>query len=142
MALMGRWSVDVTSEPGVLRLTLEGRLTSEEVAAFVEAHNRAIDSYGTAEYKVWVDMMTAEPLDEEAARIMERAKRYSSSRPNFQGSSVLVSHRTIALQHRLTSVRSGVMSTELISDDEAELREHLQKVSRRALARQTPGAPK
>lgn len=63
--------------------------------------------------------------------IMEQAKRYSNARPNFRGSSVLVSQRTIALQHRLTSVRSGVMNTELISDDVAELREHLRSVSRR-----------
>jgi hypothetical protein len=62
---------------------------------------------------------------------MEEAKKYSASRPNFRGSAVLVASATIAMQHRRTSIGGGVMDTELISDDEAELRAHLARVHRR-----------
>lgn len=133
MSSMGQWSVDVVSEPGVLRLQMAGRLTPQQVAAFVEAHNHAIDSFAGRDYKVWVDLAKLEPLDPESALLLEQAKRYSQSRPNFRGSSVLVSSSTVGLQHRLTSIRSGVMNTELISDDEAALREHLRTVYRRSL---------
>ncbi|MFO0576379.1 MAG: hypothetical protein U1A78_20435 [Polyangia bacterium] len=129
---MGEWNVDAVSEPGVLRLRLSGRITAQEIAAFVAAHNQAIDSLMGGDYKVWCDLRQLEPLDPECALLFEQAKRYSQSRPNFRGSSVLVSSSTIGLQHRLTSIRSGVMSTELISDDEAALREHLRTVYRRS----------
>lgn len=128
---MGNWDVDVTADPGVLRLTLVGHLSTQEIAAFVEAHNRAIDSFGTRDYKVWVDMVGMEPLYPEAALIMEQAKRHSHSRPNFRGSSVLASKGAVALQHRHTSIRTGVMNTELISDDVVALTEHLRTVYRR-----------
>lgn len=102
------------------------------MAVFVEAHNRAIDEYGTADYKVWVDLTEMEPLSPEASAIFEKAKRHSNSRPNFRGSSVLVSRGAVALQHRHTSIRSGVMNTEMISDDADALREHLRTVYRRS----------
>ena len=129
---MGEWSVDIVSEPGVLRLCLRGRITAPEITAFVAAHNDAIDSLAGGDYKVWCDLRELEPLDPECALVFEQAKRYSQSRPNFRGSSVLVSSSTIGLQHRLTSIRSGVMNTELISDDESALREHLRAVYRRS----------
>lgn len=131
---MGQWSVDVASEPGVqqrlLRLRLSGRMTPQEIASFVEAHNRAIDSLDGADYKVWCDLTELVALDTECSMLFEQAKRYSQSRPSFRGSSVLVSSNAIALQHRVTSIRSGVMNTEMISDDAAALREHLRTVYR------------
>lgn len=127
---MGHWSVDIVSEPGVLRLRMAGRMTPAELAAFVEAHNRAIDSVAGRDYRVWCDLSALEPLDAESAMIFEQAKRYSQSRPNFRGSSVLVSSNAVGLQHRVTSIRSGVMSTEMISSDEDALREHLRTVYR------------
>lgn len=128
---MGAWRIDVTSEPGVLRVKLAGALTPQEITDFVSAHNAAIDGYGGADYKVWVDMFEMEPLCSEGTAIIEQAKRYSSSHENFRGSSVFVSEGTVALQHRHTSIRSGVIATELISDDLAALRDHLQSVYRR-----------
>jgi hypothetical protein len=70
---MGQWNVDATSTPGILRLTLEGRLTLEEMAAFVEAHNRAIDDYGNLDYKVWCDIANLLTLSQECAGLFERA---------------------------------------------------------------------
>ena len=127
---MGTWSVDITSEPGILRLTLAGTITVPEITAMVEAHNRAIDALTPRDYKVWVDLTAMEPLSPEAAMLFEQAKRYSNAHPNFRGSSVLVKSGTVSLQHRLTSIRSGVMNTERIDDNEAVLREHLRTVWR------------
>lgn len=129
---MGLWSVDTVSEPGVLRLKLVGQLSTQDLTDFVEAHNRAIDSFGTRDYKVWVDMSEMEPLSPAASVIMEQAKRYSHAHPNFRGSSVLISKSTVGLQHRSSSIRSGVMSTEMIGEDEDVLREHLRTVYRRS----------
>ena len=128
---MGQWEVDATSEPGILRCKLTGTLTLPEAAAFVAAHNLAIDNLGTADYKVWVDLSELVGMSAEASVLVEKAKRHSSQRSNFRGSSVLVSRGAVALQHRHTSIRSGVMSTEVISDDVQVLREHLRTVYRR-----------
>jgi len=129
---MGSWSIDTVSEPGVVRIRLVGVLTEREAAEYVTAHNRAIDSMGTGDYKVWVDMTELEPLTQAAGLIVEQAKRYSQAHPNFRGSSVLVSRATVGLQQRITSIRSGVLSTEMISDDPEALREHLRTVYRRS----------
>jgi hypothetical protein len=122
--------VDVKSEPGVVHCKLAGKLTEDEARAFVDAHNRAIDDFGKRTYKVWVDLTELAPLSPEAAAEVELAKRYSSHRPNFLGSAVLVSSATVAMQHRRTSVSGGVMATELISDDADALRAHLRAVER------------
>jgi hypothetical protein len=129
---VGTWSVDTTTEPGILRFKIEGTLTLDEVTAFAEAHNRAVDAYGQRDYKVWGDLSKAAPLSQECANVFEKIKQYSSAHKNFRGSSVLVASPTIALQHRRTSIAGGVMDTEMISDDEKALREHLRTVYRRA----------
>jgi hypothetical protein len=126
---MGTWAVDTKSEPGLLRLELEGRLTVEEARAFVEAHNEAIRQYRGRPYQVWVDLTKLVPLSAEAAAVVELSKRFSSGQPNFRGSAVLVASATVAMQHRRTSVNGGVMGTELISDDEGALRAHLRSVA-------------
>jgi hypothetical protein len=128
---MGTWTVEVTSTRGILRLTLEGRITFEEMTAFVTAHNRAIDSYEGRDYKVWCDISKLQTLAPECARQLEKAKLYSSEHRNFRGSAVLVANATIALQHRRTSVDGGVISTELISQDVQALEDHLRTVYRR-----------
>lgn len=128
---MGQWSVNLDAEQGILRLRVAGCLTAQEASDYVCAHNRAIDSLGSQDYKVWADLKDLQPLDPEPALLIEQAKRYSQARPNFRGSSVLVSSNTIELQQRITSIRSGVMSTEMISDDEDALRAHLATVYRR-----------
>jgi hypothetical protein len=137
MVAMGSWKVDATSEPGVLRLTLIGNISEEEMRAFVLEHNSTIDAYAGADYKVWCDISQMRPLGQAAANLLESAKKHSASKPNFRGSAVKVSSATVALQHRRTSIGGGVMSTELISDDEDELRAHLKKVYRQAT---NPGA--
>lgn len=129
---MGTWNVDTTSTPGILRLTLEGRLTVEEMTAFIEAHNRAIDGYGGSDYKVWCDISRLLTLSQECAHLMEKAKQYSNSHKNFRGSAVLVANAIVALQHRRTSMDGGVMSTELISQDVQALEQHLRTVHRRS----------
>jgi hypothetical protein len=133
---MSSWTVDGTGERGVLRLKLDGALTLEEMSAFVEAHNRAVNGFHDADYRVWCDISRLSPMRPDCAALFESAKRHSSRRPNFRGSSVLVSSAMVALQHRRTSIDGGVMETELISDDEAALREHLRTVYRR-----TPSGP-
>jgi hypothetical protein len=127
---MGAWSVDSTSEAGILRLTLAGRLSVAEMTSFVEAHNRAIDDYQGRDYKVFCDVSQLEALEPAIALLFEVAKRHSSAQPNFRGSSVYAASTTVGLQHRHTSIRGGVMNTELISDDLELLREHLRTVWR------------
>ncbi|HZU84243.1 MAG TPA: hypothetical protein VE987_15040 [Polyangiaceae bacterium] len=105
-------------------------LDTEEMRAFVDAHNRAVDAMNGRDYKVWVDLREMAPISPEAAELMAQAKRYSSTRANFRGSAVLVAAATVALQHRRTSVSGGVMDTELISSDEQECRRHLASVYR------------
>jgi hypothetical protein len=129
---MGTWNVDATSTPGILRLTLDGRLTLEEMTAFVDAHDRAIDSYGDSDYKVWCDISTLLTLSQDCARMFEKAKQYSHAHKNFRGSAVLVANAIVALQHRRTSVDGGVMSTEMISQDVKALEDHLRTVYRRS----------
>ncbi len=129
---MGTWRVDADSEPGILHLKLSGALTVQEVKAFVEAHNRAIDAYHGQDYRVWVDISELLPLRPTAADVLEESKRYSNEQPNFRGSAVLVSSATVAMQHRRTSMSGGVLNTELISHDPVALRAHLRTVHRRA----------
>jgi hypothetical protein len=129
---MGKWNVDATSTPGILRLTLDGRLTLDEMTAFVDAHNRAIDDYRDRDYKVWCDISKLLTLSQECAHMFERAKHYSNAHRNFRGSAVLVASAVVALQHRRTSVDGGVMSTEMISQDVKALEEHLRTVYRRS----------
>ncbi|HKQ70585.1 MAG TPA: hypothetical protein VJT73_14660 [Polyangiaceae bacterium] len=127
---MGTFAFDVTSEPGIIRMVLKGTFGVTEMRKFVVAHNRAVDSMGQQPYRVWVDIRELLPISPECTEIMEEAKRYSAARPNFRGSAVFVASATVALQHRRTSVSGGVMGSELISNDEAELREHLATVNR------------
>lgn len=127
---MGSWKVDGTSRPGILALRLEGAMTERETSEFVRAHDAAIDAFGGADYRVFCDIRDLRPLSPEAAALFERAKAYSSSRPNFRGSAVLASSKVVALQHQRTSISGGVMSTELISEDEAACWEHLRRVHR------------
>jgi len=129
---MGTWDVDGSSTPGVLRLTLEGRFSVDEMTAFVAAHNRAIDDYRGTDYKVWCDISKLLTLCQECVVLFEKAKHYSNLHPNFRGSAVLVASAVVALQHRRTSLDGGVMSTELISQDVRALEHHLRTVYRRA----------
>ena len=127
---MGRWTVDGTSEPGILRLKLEGTRTVQDLRAFVEAHNRAIDTFDGQDYKVWCEIATMDPLSAEASMVFEEGQCYSSAHRNFRGSAVLVASNTTALQHRHSSIRSRVMDTEFIGSDVNLLREHLRTVYR------------
>jgi hypothetical protein len=129
---MGTWKVDAATRPGVLQLTLAGRMSVDEMAAFCEAHNRAINEYLGADYKVWCDLSRLLTLDQDCVRMFEQAKQYSSAHSNFRGSAVLVASAVVALQHRRTSLDGGVMSTELISADVRALERHLQNVYRRS----------
>jgi hypothetical protein len=128
---MGTWNVDPYSEPGILHLKLTGRMSDDEMGAFVKAHNSAIDEYRRRDYRVFCDISEMSPLSPTAAALLEQAKRYSNSHANFRGSAVLVSSATVALQHRRTSIDGGVMPTELISPDLQALRAHLKAVDRR-----------
>lgn len=128
---MGTFVIDTTTEPGVMRLSLDGHFDAREMREFVQAHNAAVDGFGRREYRVWCDVSKLKPLSLECAEIFEQAKRHSASRDNFMGSAVLVASAIVAMQHRRTSVESGVMSTELISSDEAELRAHLRSIRRK-----------
>lgn len=125
-----QWTVDTVSEPGILHLTLRGRISGDEMRAFVAAHNAAIDKLERADYKVFCDLRELAPLAPDCAALFEQAKRYSDAHRNFRGSAVWVSGAVVSLQHARTSKTSGVASTELISSDEAALREHLATVWR------------
>lgn len=122
--------VDDTTEPGILRLELSGALTEAEMASFVEEHNRAIDAYGRHDYRVFCDIRQLAPLSPACTALFEKAKAHSAGKKNFQGSAVLAASALVTIQHRRTSVATGVMSTELITDDEAACRKHLASVRR------------
>jgi hypothetical protein len=125
------WEVDTVSEPGTLRLVVRGRISPDQMRAFVAAHNAAIDSYRGADYKVLCDIRALVPLSPECAEIFAVAKTYSDSRPNFRGSAVWVDRAVVAMQHARTSKATGVSRSELISSDEAALRAHLATVWRK-----------
>lgn len=122
--------IDTSSRPGLLQLKLSGTLGAAEMADFVAQHDRAIDALRGRDYRVLCDIRELAPLSAVCTALFERAKRYSASRPNFRGSAVLASSTLARMQHRRTSEASGVMSTELISDDEAECWRHLSIVWR------------
>jgi hypothetical protein len=127
---MGSWNVDGTSRPGVLCLRLEGALDAREMEAFVRAHDAAIDAFRGRDYRVFCDIRDLKPFSPDAAAQMEKAKAYSDSRRNFQGSAVLISSAVVGLQHHRTSMSGGVASTELISADEQACWDHLARVKR------------
>jgi hypothetical protein len=126
-----QWTVDTASEPGMLRLMLRGRISVEEMRAFVAAHNAAIDKLDGADYKVFCDIHELTPLSPDCTALFEAAKKYSDAHRNFRGSAVWVAGAVVSMQHARTSKSSGVASTELISSDEAALREHLATVWRK-----------
>lgn len=125
---MPAWKVDPDLAHGLLRLRLEGQLTLDEMSAFVRAHDAAIDGFGRADYRVYCDIRGLRPLSPDCAAAFEKAKRYSAAHGNFRGSAVLVDSQLVAMQHQRTSVAGGVMSTELISDDEKACRAHLERL--------------
>ena len=123
------WSVDGKSKVGVLQLSLQGAISEAEMAEFASAHNAAIDA-SVGDYRVFCDIRALLPLSPEAASVLERAKGYSAKHSKFQGSAVWVASKLIAMQHQRTSVASGVMNTELISEDQDACWAHLSQVKR------------
>lgn len=130
---MGHWTIDDTSEPGILMMCIEGTMQVEETENAVRAHNKAVEAFGVSPYRVFVDLRKMAPLSPEAAEVLEKAKKFSAGRRNFQGSAVLVASQVVAMQHRRTSTTGGVIGSELISDDEFACRAHLRDISRRKL---------
>lgn len=107
-------------------------MTVEDAQAYVAAHKAAVDSFGDRDYKVFGDIRKMSTLSPECAALLEAAKKYSNSHPNFRGSAIWVSASVlVAEQHRRTSSSSGVTGTELISSDEKALWAHLDKVYRK-----------
>jgi hypothetical protein len=124
------WKVDGRSRPGVLQLQVSGRISVEEMREFVKAHDHAIDAFDGKDYRVFCDIRSLAPLSPECAELFLKAKAYSNAHTNFQGSSVWVDNALAALQHRRTSQEGGVLSTELISENETQLWDHLRTVTR------------
>ena len=126
---MGSWVVDPQRKPGILWLELDGQFSPDEMLAFVAAHNAGVDGFGGENYQVFCDIRGLKVLSPECAEIFERAKTYSGNRGNFRGSAVWTRGAVVALQHRRTSASGGVMKTELMSDDEAALWQHLSSLA-------------
>ena len=124
------WEIDASSEPGLLKVILRGRMSENEMRAFVAAHSAAIDAINGKDYKVFVDIRELHPLSPACAALFEKAKACSDRHSNFRGSAVWVSGAIVALQHSRTSRTSGVFDVELRSTDEADLRRHLTSVWR------------
>ena len=122
----------VEAAAGLLSLRLWGSVKHAEIEAFVVEHNAAIDGFNGADYRVLCDLRALAPLSPEASSAFERAKAYSAAHRNFRGSAVLVDSAVVALQHERTSTTSGVMSTELITDDVAAAQRHLAAIKRGA----------
>lgn len=124
------WRVDTTARPGILQLQLAGVIEERDMLEFARAHDAGVDSFGDVDYRVFCDLRELKPLSPRCAAIMEQCKAYSAAHANFRGSAVLVQSPTVAMQHRRTSSSGGVMSTELITSDEAACWAHLAKVKR------------
>ena len=105
-------------------------MSAEEMQAFAAAHNAAVDAFQGGDYRIFCDIRKLSPLSPEAAVALEQAKGYSAKQTGFRGSAVLVVGKLVAMQHQRTSVASGVMNTELISEDEAACWAHLAQVKR------------
>ena len=116
-----QWEVDSETEPGILRLRLDGRFSMADMTAFVTAHNAAIDAMEGADYKVFCDIRKLVPLTPDCAELLRQAKAYSDSKKNFRGSAVWVENAIVSMQHARTSKQSGVLPTELSSSDEAAM---------------------
>ncbi|MDB4988178.1 MAG: hypothetical protein JWN04_3356 [Myxococcaceae bacterium] len=127
---MGEFKVDAHGQPGIVALELRGQLTGDEMRAFVVAHNQAIESLRGAPYRVFCDLRAMLPLSPEASQFLHEAKSFSAAQPNFQGSAVLTASSLVAMQHRRTSVETGIMETELISDNEAACWDYLRRIQR------------
>ncbi len=127
---MGRFRIDGTSKPGIIIFQLEGALSPQEMREYVAACKRTIEALHGAQFRSFVDIRVMLPLSPESTSILQEVKEHAAAQPNFQGSAVLVASSLIAMQHRRTSIASGVMETELISDDEAACWEHLRRVRR------------
>lgn len=129
---MAEYVVDSTSKPGIVCLRLRGCMSVEEMKRFVAEHDAAITALKGAPYRVFCDLRELAPLSPECTALFGSAKAFSARQPNFQGSAVWVSSSVVSMQHRRTSQESGVMDTELITDDEGACWKHLRRVSRRA----------
>jgi hypothetical protein len=127
---MGLFSFDTKARPGVLRMTLRGRFTADEMRRFVEEHNDNVASFKGGDYRVFCDMRELAPLSPECTALLEEAKAFSASQPNFRGSAVLVESELIAMQVRRTSASSGVLPTEIISHEESACWRFLESVAR------------
>jgi hypothetical protein len=129
---MAKWSVRTDRKPGILWFEIDGVVTLEDAQAYVAAHNAAVDSFGSLDYKVFGDIRRMATLKPECAALFEKAKVYSASHPNFRGSAIWVAKDVIAAeQHRRTSKSGGVSDSELISYDERALWAHLERVYRK-----------
>lgn len=122
---MGTWKVDTDRKPGVVWFELAGLMSVDEMRQFVAAAGKAIQGLGGAEFQIFCDIRELKVLNPECTRLFESAKAYSGSLSNFRGSAVWVANSTTALQHKMSSLKGGVMKTELISEDEQALWEHL-----------------
>jgi hypothetical protein len=129
---MAEYVVDITSKPGIVYLRLSGCLSVDEMKRFVAEHDAAIAALNGTPYRVFCDLRELTPLSPECTALLSVAKSFSARQPNFQGSAVWVSSSVVSMQHRRTSQESGVMDTELISDDEGACWRHLRRVNRRA----------
>lgn len=129
------WKVERDGARGLLRLRLEGILGDADMHELVTAHDRAVDDFAGAEYRVFCDIRGLKPLSPASTELFERAKRYSAAHGNFRGSAVLTDSPLAATQHQRTSVAGGVMSTELITQDENACWEHLDALLRKRASR-------
>jgi len=129
------WKVEPDASRGLLRLRLEGVIGEAEMQAFALAHDRGVDAFAGADYRVFCDIRGLKPLSPGSTELFEKAKRYSAAHANFRGSAVLTDSPLAAMQHQRTSVSSGVMSTELISQDERACLEHLERLLRKRSSR-------
>ena len=127
---MGEWNIDTQGRNGILKLTLKGAMSLDEMRAMVKTHNAAIRAFGTKPYRVLCDLRGLMPMGPDCTDEFARAKKVSNERPNFKGSAVLVDAKFIGLQHRRTAAEAGVADTELTTENEDEAWRFLDGVDR------------
>jgi hypothetical protein len=127
---MGTWTIDETTTPGIVRVKIDGVISLQEVRELSMSFMAAVDRLQGTPFRVFADLRTLVPLSPEVTHEFEIVKSRTAARSNFQGSAVLTASSVVAMQHRRTSQSSGVLDTELISDDEAACWQHLQTISR------------
>jgi hypothetical protein len=128
--VVGFYDVDLDEDNGLVRLTLTGTVSEEEMRRGFAKLRRAIARLGGADFRVIADDRDLRPLTPGAALVQAEAKTYAASARGYRGSAVLVKDPITMMQARRTSKAArghqGILTT-----DTGEVEKFVAKVPKR-----------